>query len=135
MNKGKYNIQLISSSGELIHAVVEYDDDEAPYCVTLRFEDQKIQETAENVFTAFTGIRRILERLELRPVCFGASRNVYPSAMALSMGAGVKAYRLTMGTPAMRSDLVHIFKNDPSVNPVYPPEQAEFYSKWINSLQ
>ncbi|RON06649.1 hypothetical protein BK659_20400 [Pseudomonas brassicacearum] len=66
-------------------------------------------------------------------LCKGAKINVHPSSMSSQMSLGVKAYELTMGKYASRSDLVNIFDyeeenltNDPNV-------QRDFYMRWVES--
>jgi hypothetical protein len=54
--------------------------------------------------------------------------------MALQMGAGEAAYRLTMGEQARRENLVAIFDTGPDINPVFPTDQTSFYEHWLASL-
>lgn len=84
-------------------------------------------------FEALCAVRRALEQDNLLLCVQGAARTVYPSPMALAMGARV-AYRLTFGQPARTADLVDIFE------PVSEPgstlgDQARWYALWLQSLR
>ena len=91
-------------------------------------------EDAEDYFTALADIREELAPLGLFPKIYGASRNVYPSPMSRSMGAGEKAYRLAMGRQAASRDLVSIFDHGPDLEPANVQEQRNFYESWLKSL-
>ena len=87
----------------------------------------------EGYFEALCAVRRELEHDGLLPGVQGARAGVYPSPMALSMGAR-RAYRLTMGQPARTKDLIDLFEPvDPPVSTV--DEQARWYADWLRSLQ
>src|SRR5438309_1168607 len=60
-------------------------------------------------FDALCRVREALEPLGMHLLCYGASRNVFPSGMGRDMGDGRKAYRMRMGQPATLADLVSIF--------------------------
>jgi hypothetical protein len=102
---------------------------------TLRCEvrGQRLEATAGNYFAALCALRETLEAQGLIPVCWGASRNVYPSGMALDMGQGLSAYRTVIGEPARITDLVEIFATDPEVQPATVREQREFHERWLAS--
>ena len=88
----------------------------------------------EGYFHAMVEVRKVLEAQGLRPLCFGACANVSPSPMVCSMGSGELAYRLTLGQPARRQDLVSVFDADGTVVPVPADVQAAFHEKWLASL-
>jgi len=88
----------------------------------------------DGYFHAMVKIRKALEPEGLRPVCYGACENVFPSPMACSMGSGEQAYRLTLGQPARSQDLVSVFDADGTVVPVSADVQAAFHEKWLASL-
>jgi hypothetical protein len=79
-------------------------------------------------------VRRTLEAEGLLVNTYGASKNVWPSGMARSMGAGLKAYRMTPGKPSSLADLVPIFEVGPDVEPVTVAEQQKFCDQWFVSL-
>src|SRR5262249_20140780 len=90
---------------------------------------------ASDYFEALCQVRQELERERLIPFCYGASLNVYPSGMARDMGAGLKAYRLTMGKQARSQDLVDIFAEGPDRIPAPVSAQREFFEQWIAEIQ
>ncbi len=55
--------------------------------------------------------------------------------MSRSIGAGLKAYRLTAGRQALTSDLVSIFDSGPDVIPSSVAKQKEYFNDWIRSLK
>lgn len=78
-------------------------------------------------------MREQLEKVELYPVCYGASRNVFPSGMCRDMGNGLRAYRMKIGSRVGRGDLVSIFDSGPDVEPTSVQSQREFFDTWLNS--
>lgn len=89
----------------------------------------------ENYFEALIIIRNQLEKDNLQICCNGASQNVYPSPMLLSMGSGQKAYRLTIGKQALNKDIIDIFEYDGSHKYTTVSKQKAFYKKWLESLK
>ncbi|XCY72415.1 hypothetical protein QLG25_17490 [Pseudomonas sp. CBR-F] len=59
-------------------------------------------------------------------LCKGAKLNVMPSRMASQMGAGLVAYQMTMGKPALPEDIVHIFDYEDENLTNDPQEQITF---------
>ena len=51
------------------------------------------------------------------------------------MGCGEKAYKHTLGKPALAADPVVIFDIGPDIVPSTIDAQREFYEKWVKSLQ
>lgn len=96
--------------------------------------DSVYEGQATDFFDAFIEIREKLEGLQLIPFCYGASLNVYPSGMARDMGAGLKAYKLEIGCPAKRDDLVEIFEQGHDVIPSSVSNQREYFQSWLESL-
>jgi hypothetical protein len=54
--------------------------------------------------------------------------------MSRDMGGGVKAYRLTIGRPVSRNDLVFIFDTAPDLDIVSPEEQRAFFERYRASI-
>jgi hypothetical protein len=50
--------------------------------------------------------------------------------MARDMGSGLRAYKMTLGQPASRQDLVDIFATGPDVVPATIVEQEAFRDQW-----
>lgn len=101
----------------------------------LHFDGREIVVTNDNYFHAMQLIRLELEKENLRLHCYGASKNVYPSGMAISMGAGYKAYKLKLGEHGKLSNLVSIFDNGDDVILCTVAEQEQFFKDWLNFRQ
>lgn len=97
--------------------------------LSLQYDGREITSIDSDFFSAMVPIRRSLEPEGGRLLCYGASRNVYPSGMSRSMGAARKAYKLEMGSQAKNSDLVCIFDAGPDMIPATVAEQEEFFQK------
>src|SRR5262249_46847005 len=104
-------------------------DDECQ--IEFSYRGQTLKATATDFFEAFCEIRLELEKEKLIPFCYGASLNVYPSGMGRDMGAGLQAYKMTMGKHALSKDLVPIFSDGPDVIPAYVSAQREFFEDWL----
>ena len=65
------------------------------------------------------------------PYCYGASLNVFPSAMARDMGQGLRAYKMTLGKHAKRTDLVGIFDEGTDIVPADVDAQEQFFRDWL----
>jgi hypothetical protein len=89
--------------------------------------------TGMDYFESVTIIRRRLAKRGIFPLCYAASRNVWPSGMARDMAEGLAAYKLKMGSPG--EERVHIFDQGPDVDPVTPEEQKAFSEVWLKSLK
>ena len=110
------------------------DNPDAVY-LELHLPGRSLKATSEEgFFDALTLIREEIEPEGQRLVCYGCSKEVFPSPMARSMGSGEKAYRLRIGCPAKREDLVSIFDSGSDVNPATFSEQEQFYHEWLKSL-
>ncbi|MFC4425225.1 hypothetical protein [Deinococcus navajonensis] len=84
-------------------------------------------------FEALCKVRRELEHDGLLICVQGAMLGVYPSPMALSMGARV-AFKLSLGQPARNSDLVDMFEPVDGQGSTID-EQAQWYDRWLHSLR
>jgi hypothetical protein len=132
-------VDIVTSDGKIVAGEFtlweEAPDDPDHVRVDLRFADEGVTAVADTFFDALAEIRKVIENKGLRPRCFGASRDVYPSPMIRSMGSGDKAYRLRLGCPAKTEDLVPIFASDPEIIVTSVEGQEEFYQKWPKSLK
>ena len=134
----RYSVELVDRAGQVVSAAFLLDeDDDAEECrLTLEYQDTNLTAVGDDYFEAMCRIRQQLEPVGWLPVCYGASRHVYPSGMARNMGCrGLKAYKLRIGCPASTKDLVAIFDAGPDVEPTTVTEQAEFYAGWLRSLR
>lgn len=101
--------------------------------LSCEFRGREIEVVEGDYFDAFYEIRKTLEYENVIPFCYGASLNVYPSAMARQMGEGLRAYRLTMGAPSSKDQLVQIFDQGPDIIPAKVSEQERFYREWCEA--
>lgn len=67
-------------------------------------------------------------------LCKGAKRNVMPSRMASQMSAGLVAYEMTLGKPATRDEIVHLFDYEENDLTNDPQEQITFFREWLKSI-
>ncbi|MBE5932648.1 MAG: hypothetical protein E7263_04395 [Lachnospiraceae bacterium] len=134
MDKEICNILCIEKEQE-INALIELKENDD--CVVIKFSCGKLQfeEYGENYFVALVEIRKKLEKLNIKLLCKGCCRNVYPSGMLLNMGTGRKAYTLTYGEQARMSSLVDIFDICTLDEYATIDEQLEYFDKWIMSLR
>ena len=95
---------------------------------------QEFVATGEDFFSAFAEVRRQLEPFNIRVLCYGACRNVYPSGMLRDMANGLKAYKLSLGKKPDRFDIVGIFDNGPEMDIGSVDDQRRFYDRWVNSF-
>lgn len=102
--------------------------------IELYYCNRKIESSEENYFDALTKLRRKLEKDNIKIMCKGANRNVYPSAMQLNMGTGRNAYTLIMHKQAMQRDVVDIFEPSSVDECVSIDEQEQYFNLWAESL-
>jgi hypothetical protein len=130
----QHSIYLIGGADEET-AIVTADERDELCHVTLEHHGRSISANADDFFEALARVRIQLESDHLIPFCYGASLNVFPSGMTRSMGSGLKAYRLTMGSQALAKDLVSIFDSGPDIIPASVARQKEYFNDWIASLK
>lgn len=128
----QHQIPLIGGEDGEVVLITQFElDDECG--LNCEFRGKTIEAVAGDYFDAFCEIREMLERENLTPFCYGASLNVYPSGMARQMGEGLRAYRLTMGAPSSKDQLVQIFDQGPDIIPAKVSEQERFYREWCEA--
>ena len=115
-------IKLVDRDGRRIDATIKYKTkwkwlapNERVCTIVLRHGEHKHTGVDENFFYAFFKVRESLEALGLYPYCYGASRHVRISGMAMDMGGGLTVYH---GLPEGQSRPVFIFDSGPDVDPV-----------------
>jgi hypothetical protein len=136
MINDRYPVWLVShtkaeAEGVFVLGEHEYGDH---VTLTLQYPGGEITSEASDYFEAMCQVRNQLEVDGWRPVCYGSSRNVYPSGMCRGMGLGLKAYRLQLGRSAVKADLVKIFDTGLDVEPSSVDEQRQFWNDWLRSL-
>lgn len=115
-------------------AVFTLIDDDGDCRLRCDYRCKTVESVASDYFRALCEIRVRLADDGLIPFCYGASLNVYPSAMARSMARGLSAYRLAKGKPASMDDLVGIFAEGPDIVPASVEAQEQFYRDCIAAL-
>jgi hypothetical protein len=135
MARETHKAKLIGEAGAPIEAEFILDSSQRTCSLTIRFAGREIRASEPDYFEALCRIRDELESFHLRPNCYGASRNVFPSGMGRDMGSGLNAYKMKMGIQAKLEDLVFIFDSGPDVEPVSVAEQRAFFDVWSKSLR
>jgi len=138
----EYEVVLMNDSGQHFNGKVSCEvrytsteDAQTRICsARLSCNLQEFVATGDDFFTAFAEVRRQLEPLNLRVLCYGACRNVYPSGMLRDMATGLKAYKLAFGKKPERSDIVEIFDNGPEMDIASVDDQSRFYDQWLKSF-
>lgn len=115
-------------------AKIELIDNENNIKIKFFLNKTVIEKEAENYFEALIELRMELEKMNIKLLCKGCCKNVYPSGMLLSMGTGRKAYALTYGKPAKVDSLVDIFDSCSIEEYGTIDQQLEFFENWTNSL-
>jgi hypothetical protein len=133
MEIDRYQVPIRDRQGQIGSGEVACSETDDGFRVVLSCNGASFDAEAEDVFEAFALIRTMLDREGSAALCYGSSRNVFPSGMARSMGGGLKAYRLTVGKQALQKDLVGIFDTGPDIEVVSPEEQKVFFDAWLGS--
>ena len=128
-----YKVILVSEhrSPQIAAARVHVDSEDCR--IELSFDGHSLEATGDDLFESFCRIREQLETRGALPKCYGAHLHAFPSGMSRDMGGGMLLYRLTLGTPALTKNLVHMFEADDDVVPSTVADQREFFDRWIGS--
>lgn len=128
-------VQLIHASQAAVLGtfLLDEDIDGDNARLTLRSSVGEFTGEASDFFEAMCKVRDCLESIRWRPVCYGSSRNVFPSGMCRDMGRGLKAYRLELGRHTTTKKLVSIFDSGPDVEPSSVAEQRRFWEEWLRT--
>ena len=115
------------------NVVIELEEDAV---CKISYDDGKnrISVEADHFWGALINLRQILELKNIRLLCKGCSKNVYPSPMILDMGDARVAYRMILGQQVHKEDLVYIFDSCTPQEYATIEEQEEFYHRWCNSF-
>lgn len=105
-----------------------------PYWVRLVRAEHMLVGEGGDYFDALVALRKQLEAERTFIRVNGACRDVWPSGMSRSMGGGIKAYRMRLGSPARMADLVAIFECSAEAEPTTIAEQEKFRDQWFASL-
>lgn len=134
----KIIVPILINGTEKDSAVIQLWDEEehdnSKVKIAFIFKDTIIEKIAITYWEALRETRSILEEQNILLICYGASINVFPSRMQLDMGYGVWAYKLTLGQPAKKKDIVWLFDTGVDVIPSTIETQYEYYQNWWNSI-
>ncbi len=116
-------------------AVIELTENEDGVIIRLSLGKLMLERSGDNYFDTLVELRKELEKMNIKLLCKGCCKNVYPSGMILSMGVGRKAYTLTYGEQAKINSLVDIFDICSLDEYATIEEQSEYFEEWISSLR
>src|ERR1700733_1414978 len=102
--------------------------------IVFRLMNKEFSSSNVSFFHALRDIRQELEHEGIFLICYGGSRQVWPSGMGLSMARGAKAYKTFLEKKGDIKDLVSIFDSGADVDPCTCEEQSQFHRKWLLSL-
>ena len=133
----KQVVDIRMADGSRRSVTIEWWPDESrnPPGAIVAITSASLREEAKgsDFFEAFQKARRTFEADGARFLCYGASKGVWPSGMARSMAAGLKAYRLFEDRRPSMDDLVHIFAAGEGMTPSTVEEQADYAEAWFKN--
>lgn len=116
-------------------AVIELTENEDSVTIRFSLGELTLEKEGDNYFDTLIKLREELEKMNIKLLCKGCCKNVYPSGMLLSMGVGRKAYTLIYGEQAKMNSLVDIFDSCSIDEYATIQEQLEYFEEWICSLR
>lgn len=133
MEKEIYNILCIEKEQEKKALIILAENEET---VEIKFSLEKLvlEKEGDNYFETLNALREELEKKNIKLLCKGCCKNVYPSAMLLNMGSGRKAYTLIYGKQAKMDSLVDIFDSCSIEEYATIEQQLEYFENWAISL-
>ena len=142
MTPEHFEIDIANSDGDTLPAQilceVEYGTENGisrRLCtVRVNWQTHLFSSTADDFFAAFSRIREQLETIGASPLCYAASRNVYPSGLLRDMALGLKAYKHTLNKRVELNDVVDIFQYGSDLEIITVEEQERFHQEWLHSL-
>jgi hypothetical protein len=140
VHESHFEIDLADEAGTRIRASVDcearhWTEDQfsrRTCAISLRFRDTQLNASEHDFFEALCRLREQLAVLGLSPLCYGASRNVFPSGMCRDMADGLCAYRLRLGDRS-KPDIVGIFDSGDDLEVVSVETQRQFFNEWRQS--
>lgn len=131
----KYLIKCYHNE-QIKEATIQLTDNLDNTTISFKMEDLRFEKTANNYFSALLEVRKELEPLEIKLLCKGCCRNVYPSSMSMDMCGGMVAYTMTLGEEVKRKkDSVHIFDDATLEEYSTIEEQLRYYEEWYESIK
>lgn len=116
-------------------AIIELTENEDSVTIRFSLGELDLEKEGDNYFDTLIKLREELEKMNIKLLCKGCCKNVYPSGMLLSMGVGRKAYTLIYGEPAKMNSLVDIFDSCSIDEYATIQEQLEYFQEWTCSLR
>lgn len=133
MEKEICNILCIEKAQEK-KALIELTENEETVEIKFSLEKLVLEKEGDNYFETLNALREELEKRNIKLLCKGCCKNVYPSAMLLDMGSGRKAYTLIYGKQAKMDSLVDIFDACSIEEYATIEQQLEYFENWTISL-
>lgn len=133
MEKEICNILCIEKAQEK-KALIELTENEETVEIKFSLEKLVLEKEGDNYFETLNALREELEKKNIKLLCKGCCKNVYPSAMLLNMGSGRKAYTLIYGKQAKMDSLVDIFDSCSIEEYATIEQQLEYFENWAISL-
>lgn len=134
MEKEMYNVLCIEKDQEK-DAFIELTEKEDTVEIKFSLEELELTKEGDNYFETLIELRQELEKTNIKLLCKGCCKNVYPSGMLLNMGTGRKAYTLTCGEQAKMNSLVDIFDSCSIEEYSTIEQQLEYFENWTMSLR
>lgn len=130
VSRGDFAVKLLGPEGWAQEGIFHLEDLGGSCKLTLTAGGETFSATSSDFFDALVQVRRRLEKQHVLPICYGASRHVYPTDLSRAMAHGLMAQRWEKGrrTPG---DLVFIFHAGPDVQPVTVAEQRQAHQQWV----
>ena len=116
-------------------AVIELTENQDSVTIKFSLGELVLKKEGDNYFDTLIKLREELEKLNIKLLCKGCCKNVYPSGMLLCMGAGRNAYTLIYGEQAKMNSLVDIFDSCSIDEYATIQEQLEYLEEWTCSLK
>lgn len=116
-------------------AVIELTENQDSVTIKFSLGELVLKKEGDNYFDTLIKLREELEKLNIKLLCKGCCKNVYPSGMLLCMGAGRNAYTLIYGEQAKMNSLVDIFDSCSIDEYATIQEQLEYFEEWTCNLK
>lgn len=126
-----YKIKCMYKS-QLVQGKLEIANEENDIVINLYLDEMFFSAKSENYFYALLELRKKLESQDVKLLCKGCCRNVYPSPMSIDMCGGLVAYSMKMGKEADKK--VRIFDDCELEEYATIEEQRLFYKQWYEDI-
>ncbi len=129
---------MIRRGSQITERTIEYSTSDPWELRLLTETDGEVEYSykGSDLFECLTMLRsQHLEKRGSLILCNGARLDVYPPRMSRQMSGGRKAYIMSLGQSAKRSDLVDIFDQVEDFSRIATvAEQKNFNKRWLESL-